>query len=267
MITHFSKLTLQTVSIQGVQQVYADRLGFTVLSKTDREITFKVTPHVSLSFVEASEPISPAHFAFQVPYSRFYESAKRIHESGLLIAKWADGHEIDEEDGRLNLYFRDGDGNLLEIIAHDYVEEDVLVPYTPLNILYLREVGCPVESVPSFREWLKSNLGMKTLSDREIFNFVISGTAYIVANWRERPWIPIAMKALPPKMQVTFGTPDLSFLQGIQKKLENGNIPFESNESELSLYLEGYLFSVQYTPNFSSDIPRKLKIPLSVEEK
>lgn len=126
---------------------------------------------------------------------------------------------------------------------------------------------CPVESVPSFREWLKSNLGMKTLSDREIFNFVISGTAYIVANWRERPWIPIAMKALPPKMQVTFGTPDLSFLQGIQKKLENGNIPFESSESELSFYLEGYLFSVQYTPNFSSDIPRKLKIPLSVEEK
>lgn len=137
MITHFSKLKLQTVSIQGVQQVYADRLGIPISSKTDRQITFQLTPHVSLSFEEANEPISPAHFAFQVPFSRFHETVKWILESGLLIAKWEDGHEIDEEDGRLNLYFRDGDGNLLEIIAHKYVEEDVLVPHTPLSILYL----------------------------------------------------------------------------------------------------------------------------------
>ena len=69
-------------------------------------------------------------------------------ESGLLIAKWKDGHIIDEEDGRFNLYFKDGDGNLLEIIAHSYVKEDVLVPQSPLNILYVREIGLPVKSVP-----------------------------------------------------------------------------------------------------------------------
>ena len=33
---------------------------------------------------------------------------------------------------------KDGDGNLLEIIAHSYVKEDVLVPQSPLNILYVR---------------------------------------------------------------------------------------------------------------------------------
>ena len=54
------------------------------------------------------------------------------------IVKWKDGHTIDEESGRFNLYFRDGDGNLLEIIAHSYVKEDVLVPQSPLNILYIR---------------------------------------------------------------------------------------------------------------------------------
>ncbi len=36
------------------------------------------------------------------------------------------------------------------------------------------------------------------------FNFVIGGTAYIVATWWQRPWIPIAMKALPPKVHVSF---------------------------------------------------------------
>ena len=63
-----------------------------------------------------------------------------FEESGLLIAKWKDGHIIDEEDGRFNLYFKDGDGNLLEIIAHSYVKEDVLVPQSPLNILYVRKL-------------------------------------------------------------------------------------------------------------------------------
>jgi hypothetical protein len=264
LITHFSKLKLQTVSIQGVQQVYADRLSIPISSKTDKLITFKLTPHVSLSFEEVNEPISPAHFAFQVPFSRFYDSAKRIQESGLLIAKWEDGHEIDEEDGRLNLYFRDGDGNLLEIIAHKYVEEDVLVPYTPLNILSLREVGCPVENVPFFRDWLKSNISMKTLIDGEIFNFVIGGTAHVVANWWSRPWIPIAMKALPPKMDISFGTPNLSFIQEIQSSLQNNNVLFASIESEISFIREGYSFSVNHTPNFASDIPSKLKLPLSI---
>ena len=44
---------------------------------------------------------------------------------------------------------------------------------------------------------------MKTMEDGDIFNFVIGGTAYIVATWWQRPWIPIAMKALPPKVHVS----------------------------------------------------------------
>lgn len=103
--------------------------------------------------------------------------------------KWQNGNVIGEENGLFNVYFKDGDGNLLEIIAHSYVKEDVLVPQSPLNILYVREIGLPVKSVPVFTEWLKSNLNMKTMKDGDIFNFVIGGTAYIVATWWQRPWI------------------------------------------------------------------------------
>ncbi len=52
---------------------------------------------------------------------------------------------------------------------------------------------------------------MKTMEDGDIFNFVVGGTAYVVATWWQRPWIPIAMKALPPKVHVSFGTADLAF--------------------------------------------------------
>ncbi|WP_459503581.1 VOC family protein [Bacillus sp. C1] len=264
MITHFSELKLQTVSIQSVEQVYGERLGIPILSKMEKQITFRLTPHVTLSFEEAYEPISPAHFAFQVSFSKFYEAAKRIQESGLFIAKWEDGHAIDEEDDRLNLYFRDGDGNLLEIIAHKYIDEGVLVPYTPLHILYMREIGCPVESVPIFREWLKSHLSMKTFEDGEIFNFVVGGTAHVVASWKGRSWIPIAMKALPPKMHVSFGTSSLDFIKMVQKQLKQSDAPFYVHNNEILFVQEGYSFSIQYTPCFQEDIPNKLNLPLSI---
>ena len=86
------------------------------------------------------EPIAPAHFAFEISYSKFHETAKWLEKSGLLIVKWKDGNTIGEENELFNLYFKDGDGNLLEIIAHSYVKEDVLVPQSPLNILYVRKL-------------------------------------------------------------------------------------------------------------------------------
>ncbi|PEB52241.1 glyoxalase/bleomycin resistance/dioxygenase family protein [Bacillus pseudomycoides] len=266
MITHISDIKLQTLSIEGVKQVYRDILSLPIKKETASFVQFQITPYTTISFHEIYEPIVPTHFAFQVPFSKFFETAKWVEESGLLIAKWKDGHTIDEENGCLNLYFRDGDGNLLEIIAHNYVEEDVLIPHSPLNVLYIREIGLPVKSVPAFTKWLKSNLRMNTIKDGEIFNFVISGTAYIVANSWNRPWLPIAMKALPPKIHVSFGTPNLSFLQEIQEDFRQNNVPFDFYNNEVSFIQEGYSFSVQYTTEFHSDIPSKLKLPLSIKK-
>ncbi|PFD41905.1 glyoxalase/bleomycin resistance/dioxygenase family protein [Bacillus cereus] len=264
MITHISDIKLQTVSIEGVKQVYKDILSFPIKKETASFIQFEVTPYTTISFQEMYEPIAPAHFAFEIPYSKFHETARWLEGSGLLIAKWKDGHTIDEESGLFNLYFRDGDGNLLEIIAHNYVEENILVPHSPLNILYVREMGLPVKSVPVFTEWLKSNLDLKTKEDGDIFNFVIGGTAYIVATWRQRPWIPIAMKALPPKVHISFGTPDHAFLQRIQNNFKKNSVPFESKHNEVLFIQQGYSFSILHTPEFHSDIPRKLNLPLSV---
>ncbi|MGH1328210.1 VOC family protein [Bacillus pretiosus] len=264
MITHISDIKLQTVSIEGVKQVYKDILSFPIKKETASFVQFEVTPYTTISFQEVYELIAPAHFAFEIPYSKFHETAKWLKQSGLLIAKWKDGHTIDEESSRFNLYFRDGDGNLLEIIAHSYVKEDVLVPHSPLNVLYVREIGLPVKSVPVFTKWLKSNLNMKTMEDGDIFNFVIGGIAYIVATWWQRPWIPIAMKALPPEVHVSFGTPNPAFLQQIQINFKRNSVPFQCKHNEVSFIEQGYAFSIVHTPHFPSDIPSKLNLPLSI---
>ena len=84
LITHFAELQLHTVSIQGVKQFYQQKLGFPVILETDNEIRFRPTPHFTLSFVEVSQPLSPAHFAFEVPYSTFSEGADFIRDREFL---------------------------------------------------------------------------------------------------------------------------------------------------------------------------------------
>lgn len=259
MITHFADLELLTVSIEGVKQCYAKRLQFPILTESKDFIQFQITPFTTLSFKEAFEPISPAHFAFQVPYSHFDEVAAFVQQSGLLVLSQEQGQYMDKTNGRKNLYFRDGDGNLLEIIAHDYVNEDELKASGMLQILYLREIGFPVDSVPNLREWLKSHFGMKTEKDQDIFNFVISGTAHAIVVSKLRPWIAIAMKALPPKMAVTFGTPNNNFINDLSKHMDH---TFSDSSKKLFLSKDSYSFYIEHTPEFSESMVENLNLPI-----
>ncbi|MGK0537138.1 hypothetical protein ACSG5Z_30575, partial [Bacillus sp. 'calajunan'] len=78
------------------------------------------------------------------------------------------------------------------------------------------------------------------------------------------PWIPIAMKALPPEVHVSFGTPNPAFLQQIQIYFKRNSVPFQCKHNEVSFIEQGYAFSIVHTPHFPSDIPSKLTLPLSI---
>lgn len=254
MITHFSNIELQTLSTEGVKQIYADILQFPIVKQAETYIQFQITPFTTISFKEVLEPIVPTHFAFQVPYSLFDEIGLSLIQSGVQILKDKQGEKITHHSPISKaLYFKDGDGNILEIISHEYVQEDVLQKNGPLQVMYVREVGFPVPSVPMFREWLKNTLQMKTIHDQDIFNFVIAGTAHAVVVKEGRPWIPIDMRALMPTMSITFGTPDLEFIQKVQKK-----------ESTLHFKQYSYSITLKHTPEFLDSIPKYLHLPLSL---
>ncbi|MEH7464016.1 hypothetical protein V7166_18570 [Bacillus thuringiensis] len=102
-------------------------------------------------------------------------------------------------------------------------------------------------------EWLKHTLQMKTMHDQDIFNFVIGGTAHAVVVKEGRPWVPIDMSALMPKMSITFGTPDIEFIQNVNKK-----------EDTLQFMQHSYSITLKYTPEFVSTIPKQLHLPLSL---
>ncbi|MFC5650057.1 VOC family protein [Paenibacillus solisilvae] len=262
MITHFADLQLHTVSIQGVKQIYQQKLGFPVTYETDSEIRFQPAEHFTLSFVEVSEPLSPAHFAFEVPYSTFHESEAFLRESGIPILQWPDGREADEFETGKNLYFRDGDGNLLELIAHSYITENVLSPVGGAKIMYLREAGFPTDDVPRLREWFKQVLQLKTREESDSFNFVIGGTAHAIVTSSARRWIPIAMRAMPPRLTASFGVPDAGFIRQVRAHVAEQDIRLESAE-ELCWNQYGYGIRLVVTPGFDAQLPAVLQLPLS----
>ncbi|GAA4844201.1 hypothetical protein GCM10023310_22690 [Paenibacillus vulneris] len=265
MITHFSELQLNTVSVQGVKQFYHDQLRFPILFESDNEICFQPTEYFTLSFKEGVEPLAPVHFAFEVPYSEFENVVNWLQSAGgITLLKWSDGRIIDDFGTGMNVYFRDGDGNLLEIITHYYIKEGVLPPCGELKILYLREIGFPVDSVIDFRELLVNILNFKLDKVSDNFTFAIGGTSHAVIPSKKRKWIPIAMTALPPTMNVVFGVGSSEFIDKVKTNLSAKGIHFDENDEDGRLHfrINEYSFYLRFT-NFPKEAPTLLNLPYS----
>ncbi|WNR44197.1 VOC family protein [Paenibacillus roseipurpureus] len=264
MITHFAHLQLQTVSIQGIKHFYHELLRFPISYESEQEIHVQSTAHCTISFIETAEPIAPAHFAFEVPYSVFDEVVNWVEQKPILLLHWDDGRVIDQFKTGKNVYFRDVDGNLLEIIAHPYIPKDILTASGPLHILYLREVGFPVESVINFRENLVELLDFKLDKVSDLFTFAIGGTAHAVIPSTRRKWIPIAMVALPPAMHVTFGSSDVTFIDEVERRLQQKGISYQRKaKGDLHFKIDGYHLSVCLT-TFPKEALGRLGLPFSI---
>lgn len=261
MITHFARIQLHTVSVQGVKQFYHDQLRFLIIYESENEIRFQPSEYFTLSFKEIAEPIAPAHIAFEVPESEFEHVVKWLEKEGISLLKWTDGRAVDDFKTGKNVYFRDGDGNLLEVITHNYVKEGILPPSGPLKILYLREIGFPVDSVIQFRKLLVRLLNLKLDKVYDNFTFAIGGTAHAVITSKQRKWIPISMIALPPKMNVSFGVTDSNFIDEVRTGLQEEDINYEMNsDGELHFQVNEYSFCLCMT-NFPREAPGLLNLP------
>ncbi|CAH1202155.1 hypothetical protein PAECIP111891_01996 [Paenibacillus allorhizoplanae] len=262
MITHYEQLQFNTVSIQGVKQFYSEQMQFPILLETKDEICFQPTENFKLSFKEAMEPIAPAHFAFEVPLSEFDNVVNLLKSKGIALLKWSDGRYIDDFETGKNVYFRDGDGNLLEIITHHYVREGILTPAGDLKLLYLREIGFPADSVKEFREFFVDIFELKLDKVRDDFTFAIGGTSHMVISSKKRKWIPIEMVALPPTMNVIFGVSSTDFVRKVSKKLTEKGMPFCMRDGHLNFNFKEYNITLKVT-NFHPGIPALLNLPYS----
>lgn len=263
MITHFAELELHTLAMSVVRIVYHERLGLPILAESEDALAFELTPHTVLRFVLRQEPITPVHFAFQVPHARFHDAVAAIKNAGLVI-RW---DEIVDWGQGWSLYFGDGEGQRLEIIAFDYIPDGVLPPCHVLGTLYLREVMFNVDSVHEFRLWLRNTLDMKSYSSDESddFDFVVGGTAHAVVADLNRRGEPEGALYVRPNMRVTFRTPDRAYMSKVRDRLAASGELVAEQPDEIQFQHAGYNLALRHTPKFSADVPARLKLPLSLK--
>lgn len=262
MITHFADVTLPTPSIAGVKQFYG-RLGFKVLEQTKERISFRIQSFSRLTFELSFEPLAPAHLAFEVPMSAFDQVVAELQSRLGPPLVWPDGDTVKSFDSGCNVYYRDGDGHLLEWIAHGYVNEHVFEPEGPLRHLYLREVGLPVEDVRVAAAWLQNRLNFALFQLSDDFAFARGGTAHSVVVSTQRRWIPIEMVALPPRVKVVWGAADLDFIGTISASFEQTGTPHRWNADCTRLEFEyaAYLLAIEFTPTFTAEAINDLNLP------
>ncbi|GEM_PF-3409103 len=216
-------------------------MGFPLLEETADRVAFRITPSKTFRFDRTEETVSPAHLAFEVRHSTFESSSRLIEEAGLAVS------EVRETTHTFQRYFKDADGNLLEIYSHDYIDETALPQDNPLGVLYLREVGFVVDDFVDCWEDFR-NLGLIETGrgTREgPFCILASGTAHAVLNHRSRRWIPIDMTALKPDLQVTLGA----------------SLATDSELTLPALTGEGYDIRIEHTPDFDPSLPERLGVP------
>ncbi|MZQ80547.1 glyoxalase/bleomycin resistance/dioxygenase family protein [Paenibacillus sp. 5J-6] len=235
-------------------------MQFPIIFETKDEICFQPIENFKISFKEAMEPIAAAHFAFEVPLSEFENVVNLLKSKGIQLLKWSDGRYIDNFETGKNVYFRDGDGNLLEIITHHYVKEGILSPAGDFKLLYLREIGFPADSVKEFREFFVDIFELRLDKVRDDFTFAIGGTSHMVIPSKKRKWIPIEMVALPPTMNVIFGVSSTDFVSKVSKKLTEKGVPFLRRDGHLHFNFKEYNISLKVT-SFNPEIPALLNLP------
>ncbi len=144
--------------------------------------------------------------------------------------KWPNCREVDEFETGKNLYFRDGDGNLLELISHSYVMNGVLPPTGPSKVIYLREVGFPTDDVAQLREWLKHVLQLKTRNESDTFISSSAVPRMRSLSRHQEGGSPLPCWALPPTITVSFGVTDAGFIAQVRGHLKDEDVLFESEE-------------------------------------
>ncbi|MGB4065557.1 MAG: VOC family protein [Azonexus sp.] len=102
---------------------FTEILGLAAATRFGPFLVVQTANGVSLDLDEADGEITPMHYAFLISEAEFDEIFGRIQERN--IDYWADPGrrhpgKINHQDGGRDVYFRDPNGHLLEIITRPY---------------------------------------------------------------------------------------------------------------------------------------------------
>ncbi len=216
------ELELLTNNLEVQETFYANVLGLPILESGKEQLTVQVGSSL-LKFTAQPDFSGQYHVAFDIPENQL-EQAKNWLESRVALIADTDGTVVfgPGEWNAHQVYFRDPNGNILELIARHELENATQSKFSSNGFLNISEIGLACDNVPDVLKWLGENLNLeiyKSSSDTFAPMGNANGLLILVQNARE--WFPnTGVFAAPQPVNIR-----ISGTQNI--RLEIPNLPYQ----------------------------------------
>lgn len=199
-----TQLRLAARDLSRQRAFYADSLDLPVTDRTSQSFSVRAGT-TELVFEASPKARGVYHVAFNIPENQLSD-AKRwlVGRAALLTEDGEDEFESESWNAQM-VYFRDADGNILELIAPHDLPSATERPFSSQDVLGVSEVGFPTHSVGEGARWLREVLGLEAFREPSS-TFAPAGDMrgrFIVVPVG-RPWFPTADRAsvLPLKIEI-----------------------------------------------------------------
>jgi catechol 2,3-dioxygenase-like lactoylglutathione lyase family enzyme len=184
------EITLGSARPEAQRSLYGDVLGLET-SGASGELAVRVGA-TRLVFMDG--PSSPQHFAARIPSAAYADALAWLGARVELLADDDGGHAFAFPDWNADAaYFRDPDGNVVELIAHHDLPERYRPPFGSGTMLGVCEVGVPVDDVGAYLGSLERRKSVRRWSGDGV-SFAAAGDkrGSLIVVRRGRVWYPTA---------------------------------------------------------------------------
>lgn len=191
------ELELLSDNIPETEAFYNQVLGLETLYRDKSSVSFQAG-NTKLIF-HSSQNVKPVyHFAFDVPSNKLLEAFSQIEKQTEIMYvitpdKIADFYNWNAK----SFYFFDNNGNILEFIARNDLDNATQIPFDGKSILSVSEIGLVSENVNEQCDDLFNKYGLTPYSKQpKLPKFIVLGTViglFILVE-ENRNWYPTTDK-------------------------------------------------------------------------
>jgi catechol 2,3-dioxygenase-like lactoylglutathione lyase family enzyme len=182
------EIRLVSARVEAQRSLYAEPLGLEVSGTAD---ALAVRIGATRLVFEAG-PATPQHFAIRIPSAAYADALAWLGSRVELLRDGEGKHAFAFPDWNADaMYFRDPDGNVVELIAHHDLPEPYRPPFHPRAMLGVCEVGVPVDDVGGYLDSLERRTGARRWSGDGV-TFAAAGDkrGSLIVVRRGRIWYP-----------------------------------------------------------------------------
>jgi len=200
------ELGLETAYVAAQTAFWGNTLGVPVRDAGDGRIEIRLERSI-IRFARASEGADPRyHFAINIPPGSIEDAAAWIDERHALL-QFHDDPDVEEgativrtDRGAATLYFLDGGGNVVELIANHHLDADHAGSFDAGCLLEIAEIGIATADPSGTRAAIQEALVADVLwGGRPGWQLTAIGDDHgvVIVAPAGRGWIPVGLPAQP----------------------------------------------------------------------